>query len=48
MSLTKAASLAVIKAGSVRGPSMSLVALKTGVGMAVPPYSSARYLVSFK
>ena len=48
ISLMKAASLAVTKAGFVRGPSRSLAALNTGTGMAVSPYSSTRYLISSK
>jgi hypothetical protein len=48
MSLAKAVSLVVIKAGFIRGPSRSLMALKTGSGMAIPPYFNIRYLMLFK
>jgi hypothetical protein len=44
-SSAKAALLAATKTGSLEGSSRSLVALNTGNGMAVPPYSSARYFV---
>jgi hypothetical protein len=45
-SSAKAASLAAIKTGLLGGSLRSLVILNTGDGLVVPPYSSARYLVS--
>jgi hypothetical protein len=48
LSLTKAASLAIIKISSLGGSLKSLVILNISDGLIVLPYSNIRYLMSFR